>query len=126
MWRGGGERGIIALLLSPPFHTPSADTYATPTGSSRMKGGSMTAILLNIIFTLALSRAYSIPLAKLLHDPSPCERGEGHIPDLGSNDDLGMKLHGSEESSCHKLSQGEAEVAILVDAFNATYNSAYR
>ena len=88
----------------------------------------MTAILLNIVFMLALSRAYSIPLAKLLHDPSLCE--EGHVPDLGSNDEgLGMKLQDSrstDESTCHKLSKGEGEVATLVDAFNATYNSAYR
>ncbi len=94
-------------------------------GSSRMKGGSMTVLLLNVVFSLAFSRAFSIPLSELLCIPESFL--PSHTPSLGSN---GSSVMGngtrSEETCCHSLSEGESEVALLVDAFQATYNSAYR
>ena len=95
---------------------------ANYTGSSRMKGGSMTAILLNTIFSLALSRAYSIPLSTLLGVPELCAPSHNPVP--GSND---MK-NGMEDggSCCHILTEGEEQAALVLDAFQATYSAAYR
>lgn len=94
-------------------------------GSSRMKGGSMTAILLNVVFSLAISRSYSIPLSQLLGTPDLYL--PSHIPSPSSSDsDVTQNGTETEGNSCHLLSQGEREVALIVDAFQATYTSAYR
>ena len=94
-------------------------------GSSRMKGGSMTAILLNVVFSLALSRAYSIPLSQLLGIPD--SHLPGRIPSPHSTgSDVTRNGTETDGSSCHMLSQGESEAALIVDAFQATYTSAYR
>lgn len=99
----------------------------------------MTAVLLDIVFSLALARAFLIPLSKLLsvpHSILPSQCNDSHVPVLGSNNPLagtGMKLQGggsgvegSSNCSCQKLSKGQSEVAFMVDAFMATYSAAYR
>lgn len=92
----------------------------------------MTAILLDIVFTLALARAFSISLSELLNTPcggdsspvfGPTDVGESRIGN-------GTLLQGSaaerKEGLYRGLSDRENEVAKLVDAFSMTYNAAYR
>ena len=99
----------------------------------------MTALLLDVIFSLAISRAFSIPLSKFLDIPPsflPSECSSNLIPVLGSNQnsveqngkEIATLENGKEmrTSELHELSQGQHQVALCVDAFSATYNSAYR
>ena len=86
----------------------------------------MTVILLNTVFSLAFSRAYSIPISELLGVPySVLPR---HIPSTLHSGDSSAVGNGTEvgQNCCHYLSRGESEVALMVDAFHATYTSAYR
>ena len=124
MLLAGLQGGVYFTLCSVCSLSPRTNlqTVCSCVGSSRMKGGSMTALLLNTVFSLALSRAYSIPLSVLLGIPDSC--APSHNPSLGSND----VKNGTEGdgSCCHILSEGEEQVALMVDAFQATYSAAYR
>lgn len=92
----------------------------------------MTTILLDIVFTLALARAFSISIPELLN--APCRNGPSPVfgsADVGESQiGNGTVLQGSgaraEDGACLGLSRGEYEVAMLVDTFNMTYNAAYR
>lgn len=91
-------------LLPPPFLS----------GSSRMKGGSMTAILLEIVFTAALARAFALPLSQLI---------TGAAPLLTTDKQEWIE---NETSTEYKLTAGQSQIATLVDIFAATYRAAYR
>ncbi|XP_064391978.1 glucokinase regulatory protein-like [Halichondria panicea] len=84
------------------------------TGSSRMKGGSMTAILLEIVFTAALARAFALPLSQLI---------TGAAPLLTTDKQEWIE---NETSTEYKLTAGQSQIATLVDIFAATYRAAYR
>ena len=98
-----------------------------------MKGGSMTAILLDIIFMTALSRAFNVSIHKLLSSTRQEEGPNNTLllqePSTTTNDET-IAVHSSNGSSSDKsvssLSRGQLEVATIVDAFAATYNAAYR
>ena len=94
----------------------------------------MTVLLLNIVFSLALSRAFSIPLSEFLGLPATflpqslvpnfSSNGTGDSQTgvgKGSNDD-----NNKAEWTHYALDEGEREVAAMVDAFGMTYSSAYR
>jgi hypothetical protein len=100
-------------------------------GSSRMKGGSMTAILLDIIFMTALSRAFNISIHNLLSSAEQDEKSKNTLlqePNIANGEMVAA--HPSNGSSSDKtissLRQSQLEIATLVDAFVATYNAAYR
>lgn len=97
-----------------------------------MKGGSMTAILLDIIFITALSRAFSVSIDKLT-SPAQQEDGLENIPSQEPNVTNGETVAAilssggvSPDKTIHSLSKSQLEVAMLVNAFAATYNAAYR
>jgi hypothetical protein len=93
-------------------------------GSSRMKGGSMTAILLDIIFMTALSRAFSVPIHNLL---SSAEQDKKSNDTLLHEPNVANPSNGSSsDKTVSSLPQSQLEIATLVDAFVATYNAAYR
>ena len=89
----------------------------------------MTAILLDVVFTLAVARAYSIPLSELLG--TACDSSPIPIPSAGETQvGNGTPLRdgeGETEGGRHLgLTVGEREAAALLDVFNLTYTSAYR
>lgn len=86
------------------------------TGSSRMKGGSMTAILLEIIFTAALSRTFSLPLSQLITGASP----------LHHSSDTKDYTEDGHSTDNYSLTPSQQEIVTLVDIFAATYSSAYK
>ena len=91
----------------------------------------MTAILLDIIFTTALSRAFNVSIHNLL---SAAEQNEKFKNTLSQESNIAngemVAMHSSNGSSLDKtvnsLSQSQLEICTLVDAFAATYNAAYR
>ena len=89
----------------------------------------MTAILLDTVFTLAISRAFSLPLSALLH-PVQDSLCNGNVPAAGRVPVLissaGESTDGVSEKSCHMMNRGQGDVARLVDAFSDTYRAAYR
>ena len=91
----------------------------------------MTAILLDIIFMTALSRAFNVPIHKLLSSAEEDEKFKNTVlqePSIANGETVAM--HSSNGSSLGKtvslLSQSQLEICTLVDAFAATYNAAYR
>ena len=87
----------------------------------------MTAIILDTIFLLAFSRAFSVPLTGLLNIPASLVPSDSKvpIPDLGSNGrDSHVGVGG--DKTVHILERGESEVGMVIDAFSSTYNAAYR
>ena len=98
----------------------------------------MTAILLDIVFTLALSRAFDLPLSSLLlslppHSPTSSKQSRHTLaPSSNAVGGTGIETqrngteHLNDKGCCHMLEEGEKDVALLVDAFSATYNAAYR
>lgn len=85
----------------------------------------MTAIILDAIFLLAFSRAFSVSLTRFLNIPASLVDCKDSIPDFGSSDgDSHMGVGGN--TMTHALERGEREVAVIIDAFSATYNAAYR
>ncbi len=83
----------------------------------------MTTILLDTVFSLALSRGFSISLSNLLGP----HLDTGTVPDIGSRtSQVGVVEDKEEDGACHELDEGEREVGMLIDAFSATYNAAYR
>ena len=127
--------GVSPLLLIHPLQSHKV-SYSYP-GSSRMKGGSMTAILLDIIFITALSRACAISLDKLL-SPTQGARLDNTLPlepDIKNGEPTPLPRSNpcavndsglSPDRMVSSLSRGQLEVATIVDAFAATYNAAYR
>ena len=124
----------------------------TTLGSSRMKGGSMTAILLHTIFITALSRAFGATCWNQLTNP-PVDGGvaptscnhsalmdnlkpkylvQGDALQVNSFEDTKVEpfdrgTQPNEGPKCyHSLSRRHQEVASMVDTFAATYQSAYR
>ena len=91
----------------------------------------MTAILLDIIFMTALSRAFSVSIYRLL---SSTKQEDGLRNALSQEPNITdgetVAVHSSNGSSRDKsvssLPQSQLEVAAIVDAFAATYNAAYR
>ena len=100
----------------------------------------MTAILLEIIFTVAISRAFSLPLHDVITGDSPISPLQlspsvHQIPN-GSKEAVGKNE--SETNSCDSrsddgcdgvvcsLSCGQSQIVTLVDAFASTYHAAYR
>ena len=81
----------------------------------------MTAVLLEIVFTAALSRAFSLPLSKLITGTSPLHHSNKQV---SSEEREGIEngLLGERYS----LSDGQLEIVSLVDAFAVTYSSAYK
>ena len=124
----------------------------TTLGSSRMKGGSMTAILLHAIFITALSRAFGttcwnqitnspvdggvVPTScnhsALMENPKPGDLVQGDALQVNSFKDTKVEpfdrgaQQNEEPKFCHSLSRRHQEVASMVDTFAATYQSAYR
>ena len=81
----------------------------------------MTAVLLEIVFTAALSRAFSLPLSKLIIGTSPLHHSSKQVSseerEVIENGLLGER---------YSLSDGQLEIVSLVDAFAVTYSSAYK
>lgn len=124
----------------------------TTLGSSRMKGGSMTAILLHTIFITALSRAFgatcwnrlanspvdgdvaptSCNHSALMDNLKPKDLVQGDALQVNSFEDTKVEpfdrgAQPNEEPKCyHSLSRKHQEVASMVDTFATTYQSAYR
>lgn len=109
-------------------------------GSSRMKGGSMTAILLEIVFTTAIARTFSLPLQDIITKGNPTITPHLPLPlhqmPAGSKEGVKMNRTVSNSSrgdkeitkttSTYSTSIGQSQIATLVDAFMSTYNAAYR
>ncbi len=74
----------------------------------------MTAILLEIVFTAALARAFALPLSQLITGASP-------LPTTDKQECIE-----NEALTEYKLTAGQAQIATLVDVFAATYTAAYR
>ena len=95
-----------------------------------MKGGSMTAILLDIIFITAFSRAFSVSIHKLLSSAKQEDGLENTLsqePNITDGETVAVhSSHSSPDKSVSSLPQSQLEVAMIVDAFAATYNAAYR
>ena len=91
----------------------------------------MTAILLDIIFMTALSRAFNVSIHSLLSAAEQDEKFKNTLSQESSitNGEM-VAMHSSNDSSLDKtvnlLSQSQLEICTLVDAFAATYNAAYR
>ena len=91
----------------------------------------MTAILLDIIFMTALSRAVNVSIHSLLSAAEQDTKLKNTLlqePNIANGEIVA--IHSSNGSSLDKtvssLSQSGLEIASLVDAFAATYNAAYR
>lgn len=91
----------------------------------------MTAILLDIIFMTALSRAFNVSIHNLLSAAEQDKKLKNTLlqePNIANGEIV--TIHSSNGSSLDKivssLSQSQLEIASLVDAFAATYNAAYR
>lgn len=97
-----------------------------------MKGGSMTAILLDTIFMTALSRVFSVSIHKLISSDKPEDGLENIVAPsretLAVTDEFTiLPSNGpSMDKAVHSISPSRLEVATIVDAFAATYNAAYR
>lgn len=91
----------------------------------------MTAILLDIVFITAISRALNMSIHKII---SSTKREDVHENVLSQEPNVTnhetVAVHSSNSVSPDKavssLSQSQLEVANIVDAFAATYNAAYR
>lgn len=109
-------------------------------GSSRMKGGSMTAVLLNTIMITALSRAYDLPLESMLSE-SPLDSRvmlpllSGDSVKAQRNDrannviDSSSKPHAlavDGETVQHSRLSCLSDVVNLLDTFSLVYNAVYR
>ncbi len=89
----------------------------------------MTALLLETVFMAAVTRAFSIPLSRLIPGapptlvPTPSSLG-----DLSTPSSLGTspKSDSDSEPKLIVLTEGQAQIGALVDAFDATYRAAYR
>ena len=96
----------------------------------------MTAILLDIIFITALSRAFNTPVVDSLTSlafQGEQENSSKQKPSSTVSADGGMSCPAAESGSCESqeraaasLSLGQLQVASVVDAFAATYLAAYR
>ena len=99
-------------------------------GSSRMKGGSMTAILLDTIFMTACSRAFGVSIHRLPSSAIQKEKSKNTplLQESNVTDGETVAVHSSNDSSPDKsvcsLPQSQLEIATIVDAFAATYNAA--
>jgi len=102
-----------------------------------MKGGSMTAILLDTIFITALSRALRIPLEQFIRVASPaagidgltnCGHSvRGDVLQVNTCEDIKVDESQDGESKFqHSLSREYQDVAGIVDTFAAVCHSAYR
>ena len=105
-----------------------------------MKGGSMTAILLNTIMITALSRAFDLPLESMLSE-SPLD-SRVMLPLLSQNsikaqqNDKAIDVTDSHSRPHELAADGEAvqhsrlsclsEVVNLLDTFSLVYNAVYR
>ena len=96
----------------------------------------MTAILLDIIFITALSRAFNISVVDSLTSlasQGEQENSSKQKPSSTVSADGGMTFPAAENGSCESqeraaasLSLGQLQVASVLDAFAATYLAAYR
>jgi len=90
----------------------------------------MTAVILNTVFLLALSRAYSVPLETLLGKSSPLMPPPLLPRDAGASCELlpiaTCDGSGGPDMSMHMLGTGQSEAAAVLDAFNSCFISAYR
>ena len=98
----------------------------------------MTAILLDLIFISALSKAFSVTTGKLLsltHQDGIGFKNESLSVKSNTETETASKLLCSNSENCSSvslekmvtsLSPGQQEVAMILDAFVATYNAAYR
>jgi len=102
-----------------------------------MKGGSMTAVLLDTIFITALSRAFRIPLEQFIRVAAPaagidsltnCDHSvRGDVLQVNTCEDIKVDESQDGESKFqHSLSKEYQDVAGIVDTFAAVYHSAYR
>ena len=81
----------------------------------------MTAILLEIVFTAALSRAFSLPLSKLITGTSPLHHGNKQVSS--------KEKEGTENgllAERYSLTNSQLEIVSLVEAFAVTCSSAYK
>ena len=122
-------------------------------GSSRMKGGSMTEILLDTIFIAALSQAFGIPISQAVVATNPVYstrlQGCGSVSREQSNftagENISLDVKDVTDVACmdgaaasteamkvqrqdiqHLLGAGHITAAIIVDVFAAVYQAAYR
>lgn len=112
--------------------------FFSNSGSSRMKGGSMTAIILNTVFLLAFSRACDVSLATLLGrslsstpSPPPPPPPSSSPPSVAScvatSSTATMCNGGSgQDTSTHMLDQRQSSAAAILDVFHSCFISAYR
>lgn len=90
----------------------------------------MTGILLEIIFTVAISRAFSLPLHDVITGGSPISPPQlsPSIHQMPSGCEGGaVRLgHDSTLPNKYSLSCGQSQIATFVDAFMSTHCAAYR
>ena len=92
----------------------------------------MTAIVLDTVFLLSLSRAYSVPLETLLGKPSPLMPPPSPSHDAKLCDVLPIATtccgnsNGGPDVSTHMLGRGQREAASVLDVFHSCFISAYR
>lgn len=99
-----------------------------------MKGGSMTAILLNVIFTAALSQTFAIPLEKFLTPSGAISSDSTTNYNLSLTNEISSNLKNGSSSATELkhthatqvLTAGQSLIASIVDGFAATYHAAYR
>ena len=88
----------------------------------------MTTVILNAVFLLAFSRAFSVPLSQLLGILTPLMLSDFEASILNLSSFKGVAQEGVGASNkTHKLEPaGVREVAAIIDTFNAAYAAAYR
>ena len=96
-----------------------------------MKGGSITALLLNTIFITALSRAFNVSLEQVLSRPALPASLTNHTTctESDAQPTCDSEAQTSSESGVkfeHALSSKCEEVATIIDAFASTYQATYR
>ena len=102
-----------------------------------MKGGSITEILLDTIFTMAFCRAFDIPLKQFIGgSSSPAHSIPSSSPThtarsnavVGSQE--GSETEGHSKAAVpvfeHSLCDDHTTVASIIDTFASVYNAAYR